>query len=70
MDRYQVPEHCEVLDPQALGEYLGYTRATVLTHLSRQRWDKIPKPSRRLAMGPIWYAGDVEDWKKGRGLAG
>jgi hypothetical protein len=61
---YQVPEHCEVLDPDALASYLNYKRGTVLTHLSRERWDKIPPPSRRLAMGPIWYLGAVDQWRK------
>ena len=62
-----VPERFEVLDSEALGARLGYTRSTVLTHLSRGRWDKIPSPSRRLAMGPIWYVGDVEEWRTIRG---
>ena len=60
-----VPERYEVLDPEALGVRLGYTRSTVLTHLSRGRWDKIPQPSKRLAMGPVWYVGDVEKWREG-----
>jgi predicted DNA-binding transcriptional regulator AlpA len=59
----EIPEQYEVLDPEALADTLGYTRSTVLTHLSRQRWDKIPPPSRRLAMGPVWYLGDVDEWK-------
>ena len=59
-----VPQRFEVLDPEALARRLGYTRATVLTHLSRGRFDKIPPPSRRLAMGPLWYAGDVEKWRE------
>ncbi len=59
----EIPERYEVLDPEALAQGLGYTRSTVLTHLSRERWDKIPPPSRRLVMGPIWYLGDVEEWR-------
>lgn len=59
----KIPETFEVMDPEALSERLGYTRSTVLTHLSRERWDKIPPPSRRLSMGPIWYLGDVEEWR-------
>ncbi len=58
----EIPERFEVLDPEALAQRLGYTRATVYTHLSRERFDKIPPPSRRLAMGPIWYLGDVEEF--------
>lgn len=60
----KIPDRYEVLDAAALGERLGYTRATVVTHLSRGRFDKIPRPSRRLAMGPIWYQGDVDEWKE------
>ena len=59
-----IPEQYEVLDADALARRLGYTRTTVWTHLSRERWDKIPPPSRRLAMGPVWYVGDVEEWRK------
>lgn len=59
----EIPERYKVLDPVALANHLGYTRSTVWTHLSRERWDKIPPPSRRFDMGPIWYLGDVEDWR-------
>ncbi len=47
-----------------LGEYLDYSTSTVYTHVSRERWDKIPAPSLRLASGPVWYVGDVEEWKR------
>jgi predicted DNA-binding transcriptional regulator AlpA len=60
----EIPEQYEVLDPDALARQLGYTRSTVYTHLSRERWDKIPPPSVRLAMGPVWYVGDVEEWQQ------
>ena len=63
----KIPERFEVLDAEALGGRLGYTRSSVLTHLSRERFDKIPPPSRRLATGPIWYVGDVEEWRNIRG---
>ncbi len=63
----EIPEKFKVLDPEALGATLGYTRSTVLTHLSRGRFDKIPRPSRRLAMGPIWYQGDIDEWRIIRG---
>lgn len=65
--RMEIPEQYEVLDPEALGKRLGYTRSTVLTHLSRKRWDKIPEPSRKLTMGPVWYLGNVEEWENERG---
>lgn len=63
----EIPERFEVLDPVSLGRLLGYSRATVYTHLSRERFDKIPPPSRRLAMGPVWYLGDVVEWRTIRG---
>ena len=59
----QIPDKYEVLDTKLLGERLGYKYSTMLTHLSRKRWDKIPEPSRRLAIGPLWYLGDVEEWE-------
>ena len=65
--RVEIPKQYEVLDPVALARYLGYTRSTIWTHVSRERWDKIPPPSRRLAMGPVWYVGDVEEWKQVKG---
>jgi hypothetical protein len=62
----EIPERYKVSGPDELARQLGYTRSTVYTHLSRERWDKIPPPSCRLAMGPIWYLGDVEEWEKKR----
>jgi predicted DNA-binding transcriptional regulator AlpA len=59
----EIPEQYEVLGPDELARQLGYTPSTVYTHLSRNRFDKIPAPSRRLAMGPVWYVGDVEEWR-------
>ena len=58
-----IPKQYEVLDTEALARYLRYTRTTVWTHVSRERWDKVPPPSRRLALGPIWYVGDVREWQ-------
>ena len=62
----EIPERFQVFGPDELARHLGYTRSTVYTHLSRERWDKVPPPSRRLAMGPIWYQGDVENWREER----
>ena len=59
----EIPERYRVLSIKELGEYVGYTHSTVYTHLSRHRWDKIPPPSIRLGSGPVWYLGDVEEWK-------
>ncbi len=60
----KIPEQYEVMDAVALGGLLGFSRSTVYTHLSRERFDKIPPPSRRLSMGPVWYLGDVEEWRE------
>jgi len=60
----KVPERYRVMSVQELGVYLGYTTSTVYTHVSRERWDKIPQPSLRLGCGPVWYVGDVEEWRK------
>lgn len=65
VDRAKVPERYEVLDATALGVRLGLKRSTVLTYLSRQNFERIPRPNRKLAMGPIWYAFSVEEWRKG-----
>ena len=62
----EMPEGYRVLGPDELARELGYKPATVHTHLSRQRWDKIPPPSVRLAMGPVWYVGEVEKWREER----
>jgi predicted DNA-binding transcriptional regulator AlpA len=59
-----IPKQYDVLDPEGLARLLGYTRSTVLTHVSRQRWDKVPPPSRRLTVGPVWYTGHVEEWRQ------
>ena len=64
----EIPERYEVLGPDELIKLLGYTRSTVYTYISRERWDRIPPPSRRLAMGPVWYLGDVEEWREGRNI--
>ena len=63
-----IPEQYEVLGPDELIKVLGYTRSTVYTYISRERWDRIPPPSRRLAMGPVWYRGDVEAWLERRNI--
>lgn len=58
-----VPEGYEVLDATALGDRLGYKRATVLTYLSRRKFQLIPRPNRQLTMGPIWYERSVKEWE-------
>jgi len=52
-----------VLDATALAERLGVKRNTVLAYLSRRDYDRVPRPNRRLAMGPIWYEVSVAEWE-------
>jgi hypothetical protein len=68
LNRVEVPEDYEVLDATALGRRLGFKRDTVLAYLSRRNFHRIPRPSRQLAMGPIWYEKSVREWeaKEGR----
>ncbi len=67
VDRIEVPEGCEVLDATALGERLGLKRDTVLAYLSRRNYRRIPRPNRKLAMGPVWYESAVTDWEHRHG---
>ncbi len=66
LDRTEVPEGYEVLDATALGERLGVKRETVLAYLSRRNFRGIPRPNRRLAMGPVWYETSVREWERSR----
>jgi hypothetical protein len=63
----RIPKQYQVMDIAALAQYLGYTPSTVRTYIARKRWQRIPKPSAQLNVGPVWYAGDVEEWRKGKG---
>ena len=63
LDRIEAPEDYEVLDATALGRRLGFKRDTVLAYLSRRNFRRIPRPNRRLAMGPIWYEKSVKEWE-------
>jgi predicted DNA-binding transcriptional regulator AlpA len=67
IDRVEVPADFEVLDATALGERLGIKRDTVLAYLSRRNFGRIPRPNRKLAMGPVWYEGAVREWERSRG---
>jgi hypothetical protein len=67
VNRIKVPEDYEVLDATALGERLGLKRDTVLAYLSRRNYRRIPRPNRKLAMGPVWYEATVTEWAKRRG---
>lgn len=66
LDRIVVPEGYEVLDATALGRRLGLRRDTVLAYMSRRNWRRIPRPNRRLTMGPVWYEAAVREWERSR----
>lgn len=66
LDRIGVPEGYEVLDATALAERLGIKRETVLVYLSRRNFRNIPRPNRKLAMGPVWYEAAVREWERRR----
>lgn len=66
IDRIAVPDGYDVLDATALGQRLGLKRDTVLAYLSRRNFGRIPKPNRKLAMGPVWYERTVKEWEKKR----
>jgi hypothetical protein len=40
---------------------LGFKRDTVLVYLSQRNFRRIPRPNRRLAMGPIQYEKSVKE---------
>jgi predicted DNA-binding transcriptional regulator AlpA len=67
LDKMDVPEGYEVLDATALAKRLGLKRDTVLAYLSRGNYSRIPRPNRKLAMGPVWYEGAVKEWEKRHG---
>ncbi len=66
LDRVEVPEGYEVLDATALARRLGIKRETVLVYLSRWNFRNLPRPNRRLAMGPVWYEASVREWERRR----
>jgi uncharacterized protein YjcR len=60
----EIPERYKVMDIAALAENLGYKPSTVRTYMARGQWERVPKPSVHLAVSPIWYVGDVEEWRR------
>ncbi len=66
LDMVEVPEGYEVLDATALARRLGIKRETVLVYLSRRNFRNLPRPNRRLAMGPVWYEASVREWERSR----
>jgi predicted DNA-binding transcriptional regulator AlpA len=67
VNRIEVPTDYEILDATALGERLGLKRDTILAYLSRRNYRRIPKPNRKLAMGPVWYETSVREWEASTG---
>jgi predicted DNA-binding transcriptional regulator AlpA len=67
IDRIAVPDGYDVLDATALGERLGLKRDTVLAYLSRRNFGRIPRPNRKLTMGPVWYESAVKEWEERHG---
>ena len=64
VDPAPVPEEFEILDTDALAARLGFKRDTVLVYLNRRSFHRIPRPSRRLKTGPLWYEGSVRQWEQ------
>jgi hypothetical protein len=67
LNAIDIPDDYEVLDATALGQRLGLARDTVLAYLSRRNYKRIPRPNRKLAMGPVWYEVSVRQWERERG---
>jgi predicted DNA-binding transcriptional regulator AlpA len=63
LNRIELPEDYEVLDATALARRLGFKRDTVLAYFSRRNFRRIPRPSRQLAMGPVWYEKSIREWE-------
>lgn len=66
LDKIDVPDGYEVMDATALAGRLGIKRETVLVYLSRRNFRNIPRPNRKLAMGPVWYEASVREWERSR----
>ena len=66
LNKVEVPEQFEVLDADALARRLGLRRQTVQAYMARGWWHLIPRPNRKLAMGPVWYESSVRDWERGK----
>lgn len=66
LNKIEIPEGYEVLDATVLARRLGLRRDTVLAYLSRRNWRRIPRPNRRLTMGPVWYETAVREWERRR----
>ena len=56
-----MPEQFEVLDAEALARRLRLRRQTVQAYMARGLWRLVPRPNRKLAMGPVWYEAAVKE---------
>ncbi len=63
LSRTSIPEDYEILDANALAERLDLSRSTIFTYLQRGSFHRVPKPDRRLSIGPIWYEISVRNWE-------
>ena len=66
LNRVEVPKQFEVLDAEALARRLGLRRQTVQAYMARGLWRLVPRPNRKLAMGPVWYEAAVKEWEERR----
>ena len=66
LNKVEVPEQFEVLDAEALARRLGLRRQTVQAYMARGWWHLIPRPNRKLAMGPVRYEAAVKVWEERR----
>jgi hypothetical protein len=66
LNKVEVPEQFEVLDADALARRLGLKRQTVQAYMARGWWHLIPRPNRKLSMGPVWYESSIRDWEGSR----
>jgi hypothetical protein len=56
----------EIMVKEADIDRIAVKRDTVLAYLSRRNFGRIPRPNRKLAMGPVWFERTVEEWEKRR----
>jgi hypothetical protein len=57
------PEKGDLVGVKEAAEILGWDPRKVATYRSRGRF---PEPIAVLAMGPVWYRQQIEDYKKSR----
>jgi len=67
LNKVKVPEQFEILDAEALARRLNLRRQTVQAYMARGWWHLIPRPNRKLAMGPVWYESSIREWESRKG---